>query len=797
MRFFSKLYEYFQLHFRALSIATLVFLALCGVFAANLVVREDVTFLMPSKPENLAKQFALLRVAPILQGLTITVSGDDPGKAADMLAASLRGPTVPTVFSQTGAVLTPQLLTRFCAASPALMDESFRAALPEHLTEDALRTALDRNMRILQDPRGIALRDIIAMDPLGICGLSLQHIASGLNKNAFRMENGHLLSADGRYALVLAEPATSIGDSSDSSAVMQAVQNAISSLPVSSGAIVVGGHRHAEANATVIRQDGTRIIPISLVLLALAYGIYVRTLQGVAIVLLPMAALIVAIAGTGFVHGTISGIVIGFGSVVLGITADYAIHVYYAVRNGKSVPQSLDAVSRPLLLAAATTLAIFATFFLSSVPAVSQMALFAVFGVLTAVVFSLVILPHFLSPAPAIESTSPNPFPQLYVRPIFLGLLWSVLIIALVLLFRSISINGDARALSYVSEDIIADENRTREIWGGLRERAIFAVSGRDLEEALQKNDALWKNFAALEDGFDRSQIMSLAPIFPSQATQDNRRAAWRDFWLKNGQETVKFLDMLAPEVGFSQTAFVPFQEWMSNEPEYIRPEMMLEMGLALPLLLARNTDKNSIVYSLMPSEAPTPEFLRILAENGASYVSGHTFREALSSATRDDLIRFGSLSLAAIIFMTAIMLRSLSRVGVVLLPIAAGLTAVLSVFKLFGISFNIFHAMALPLVMTLSVDYGIFMLARLEGVLGMECDKAVQLSGITSLSSFGALLLADHPALFSIGLTVTLGLTAALGTALFLLPRLAKKPPSPAVHPSRQLGASGEYGHV
>ena len=48
---------------------------------------------------------------------------------------------------------------------------------------------------------------------------------------------------------------------------------------------------------------------------------------------------------------------------------------------------------------------------------------------------------------------------------------------------------------------------------------------------------------------------------------------------------------------------------------------------------------------------------------------------------------------------------------------------------------------------------------------------EAVRISGITTLIGFGVLVLARHPFLFSLGLTVSLGVGAALLTALYLLP--------------------------
>jgi uncharacterized protein len=71
---------------------------------------------------------------------------------------------------------------------------------------------------------------------------------------------------------------------------------------------------------------------------------------------------------------------------------------------------------------------------------------------------------------------------------------------------------------------------------------------------------------------------------------------------------------------------------------------------------------------------------------------------------------------------------------------------------------------------------------------MGLETDKAVLVSGLTTLLGFGALVLADHPALHSIGLTVLIGIAAAIPAALFVVPSLARNAerlPDPSVlHP-------------
>lgn len=779
-----RLYLFFQRRPLALAAACLFAILFCGLLASRLAVREDISALLPTRPEGLARQFALLREAPLVQGLSIAVSGEDPAALAAQLAERLRSPEIPEVITGLDAAFSPSLLLSLCAASPNLMDERALAALPAFLEESAIRSALQKDRRLLLTPQGLVLRDLVAMDPLGICLRTLRGMAprafSGLS-----LEGGSLRGADKRFALLLAEPALSMSDSANARAVMGKVREAASGLPGGSELIIAGGHRHTEENADIIENDVQRVLPLSLGLLFLAFALFIRNLRGLAIVLLPTASLAVATAFTGAVFTSLSGIVLGFGSVILGITADYAIHVYYALRAGGPVPESLTRVGGPLLLGAATTLSAFLTFFLSSIPCVRQMSVLAASGIMTAVCLALVVLPHLLKPGA--KAAPPDPAPCLRPRSVPLGCLSLALALALAWLFITLPINGDIRALSYMSEAIKEDEARLKTLFGGLRNQGMFVVEGQTLEQALEKNDLLWAELEGTghNDGWNRAAVTGLAPLLPSRNTQEARQNAWLAFWEDHETATLTALEPLAEENGFRREAFESFGNWMRRKPALISTESLAEAGLTLPLKLIRHTAHTHLLYSLVEGETPPTAVLEALERAGSPYISGQTFRAAMDEATRTDLRRFGGLSLLAVLGMSAFGLRSFPRLGMALLPVAAGLFGVLSLFRLMGVSLNIFHAMALPLVMSLSVDYGIFILAHLEGRLDSHSRKGVLLSGLTTLSGFGVLALAKHPALFSIGITVTTGLTAALFTALCILPLLAE-PKTAHVHKGR-----------
>jgi predicted exporter len=751
-------------------LGSLVLLCICAYCATRIAVREDIRTLMPTEPAGLAKQFLVLRDAPFMQELAISVEGDDPGALARTLAARLAwDPLVAGLAPDPDFVLQPTSLLQFCEHLPGLLDAADYEDLAARLTPEAVTQSLDRDARLLQTPRGLALRDLLAMDPLGLCGAHMRNALPELTPGTVRMENGLMLSADGRHALLLVEPAASMTDSAPAGLLMERIGRAAADLPAGSVSIA-GGHRHSADNAAVIKGDLQRILPVSSALLALAFLVFVRTVQGLFIILVPVAAVLAAAAVTSAVYGDLSGIVLGFGSVVLGITADYAIHVYFAVKSEDCVEESLVRVSRPLLVSAATTVAALAAFLTSSIPCVVQMSVFALSGIGAAVLFSAAVLPLCLTPGARSGKAVRRP---LVTRG--LGLVWPALLLLLAGLACTLPIDGDVRALSFVSDEAARDEDHIRNVWGGLREQALIAVraeGGDSLERALERNDRLW---AALR-GREGSSAVSLAPLLPSQRLQASRHARWSAFWKERSSSVFATLEEAAGRTGFRPEAFAPFKEWTAGEPPLLSARTLAGLGLDLPLrLLMRSDAQGAIVYTLIDPAVNVQALSDTLEEAEADFVSGQSFREALASATTADLLKFGSAALLGTLGLCAFALRSGRRVALSLLPVGFGLAGVCACFHLFGLALNLFHVMALPLVLALSVDYGVFMTARLGGAVSAETERAVLLSGLTSLSGFGALLLARHPALFSLGLTVSLGLFAALISALVLLPCLTR----------------------
>jgi predicted RND superfamily exporter protein len=113
-------------------------------------------------------------------------------------------------------------------------------------------------------------------------------------------------------------------------------------------------------------------------------------------------------------------------------------------------------------------------------------------------------------------------------------------------------------------------------------------------------------------------------------------------------------------------------------------------------------------------------------------------------------------------------------------LPLAAGLLLMIGGMWLTGVSFNSANIIVLPLILGVGIDSAIYIINRYRQ--GSESPAQVALSSagigvflnaLTILFSFGALMVAHHQGVFSIGAVMSLGMVASVGVFMLFLPAL------------------------
>jgi uncharacterized protein len=156
--------------------------------------------------------------------------------------------------------------------------------------------------------------------------------------------------------------------------------------------------------------------------------------------------------------------------------------------------------------------------------------------------------------------------------------------------------------------------------------------------------------------------------------------------------------------------------------------------------------------------------------------------------------------TLYAIVLVSALtfaMLRRVRETLLALLPLGLGLTWTIGLMYVFDLKLNLGNVFGLPLIIGAAVEYGIVIVARfIEGrehggaLVARSTIMGVLVSGLTTITGFGTLMMAHHRGIYGLGLLLTLGSVTSLIAALVVLPvvlrlwhRAAPPPPVPQEH--------------
>ena len=231
---------------------------------------------------------------------------------------------------------------------------------------------------------------------------------------------GTLISADARAVSILVKvPQGQRGDSSRRIDFYTQVLEATRLFETETDRILVVGAPVAEALLGLhIFEDLSLLLPLALAVIALAVLIGCRRLWGVALAFIEVGACLVATFGLmgwlGFpVYLTTAVLPVILTSVGL---AD-EIHIFWhyqrilarddGIPAAPAVVATMKDMSRPLVLSSLTTSLAFLSFLASPIAAVASFGLFAAFGTLFCMVWSLTVIPACLALIPAEKMRRP------------------------------------------------------------------------------------------------------------------------------------------------------------------------------------------------------------------------------------------------------------------------------------------------------------------------------------------------------------------------------------------------------
>lgn len=208
----------------------------------------------------------------------------------------------------------------------------------------------------------------------------------------------------------------------------------------------------------------------------------------------------------------------------------------------------------------------------------------------------------------------------------------------------------------------------------------------------------------------------------------------------------------------------------MQTLPDRLKRRFVAEDGRARIEIAPKATDRDLATLGEFVAEvmAVAPH------ATGAPVVIVEAGRAVLSA--------FGQALMIAVVLIAVVLwavLRRIVDVALVFLPVAVAAVWTVAVSAVFDIPFNFANVIVLPLLFGLSVDFGVHLVTRArEGNAGMgamasSTPRAVMLSALTTIGSFGSIMLSGHPGTASMGLLLTISVTLSLLSILVFLPAL------------------------
>jgi predicted exporter len=783
---FSSLYDHFVRRRMLLYGTTFVVIVLAAFILRNIKMNEDIQSLLPDGQSETAKDFALLQKAPLANKVLINLrSGPEVTRAeltntADLLRQAMSGPHFTQAITGPALASDERFPVWLMNALPNTFTGEDMAKVQKGLTPTEVSSRLKNVYKQVTSPEGWFMKPLLQSDPLDLSSIVFEKLRYLNIIPKMALYDNHFISADGKNTLVIAQTPVKITDSKGSEELVQHLKGLIEKVvPPQIEASVISGHAYTAANSEMIKKDLYIILTAAAAVIFLLIMVFLRSWKGILVFLVPSSVLCLATAGTLLIYDSVSAVTMAFGAVLLGISDDYPILVYFALCNKERRPgEVIREVAHPVLFGGLTTIVTFSIMLLSTLPGQRQLAVFSMIGVAVSLIFSLIVLPHLLHTLPGenryIGARSPRSFdlPRRWVLVCWL------LVMALCLWQAGrLNFNGDLQSMNFVPDEIRKAEQHISKTWGNFRDSAILFSEGKDLEGSLSVNDSL---FTYLAQKLPSGQITSMAPIFPSAATQQINAKRWGEFW-EGGNERLaqKLLAEKGGPLGFSSAAFTPFFEMLKRQPDRITLNDIKEIGLAdlIDSMIVKNDD-NVQTLTLVSDTQETLKFFDQDANRpkGVRLVSQGRFKDIISRALVSNFVRYIVFALLVIIISVTILFRSLQKVLLTLVPVSTGLIFMLGAMGFMGIEFNLFNIVATILVIGLGVDLGIFMVCNITEGYDHTANLGILLGGLTSFIGLGALALAHHPALSSIGITVLLGLCGVIPSALFVIPALHAK---------------------
>jgi 1-acyl-sn-glycerol-3-phosphate acyltransferase len=799
---FLYLFRFFEKHKMVLAVLVLVILGISGWYASRLKLSEDITKVLPDN-EQINKMSFVYNHSKFMDkvifniSLTDTSVTENPDVLVDFanhFKDSLTTKFIPGFlqsFDETpdeSALLdTYELLYNNL---PLFLNESDYTHIDSLIATKAIEESLLADYKSLISPAGFITRKMIKKDPLHFTQLALEKLrVFGMSDN-FELYRRHFLSKNHRNLLLIVSPA-STNNTSSNKALFKGIDELIQNLKRKHFKQVrveyFGNAVVALGNAERIKQDILITVSLAMLALIIFISLFFRKKRAFFLIFLPVVfGALVALAVLYLFQSEVSAISLGIGSVLLGISVDYALHVYSHYRKHRNLQLLFKDISTPIILSSLTTAAAFLSLHFINSKALNDLGLFAAVSVLGAALFSLLVLPHLIKGRGQSEILHKKGWiDRLAALPIEKIKWLKPGIVLLTILFyflaKQVPFDADMMKNSYMSDELKQAEQNLNAVTS-LSKKTIYLVTpGKNIDDALSNNTIAKQLIDSLQNIGIVKNATVVNTLIQSRKKQEEAIARWYNFWKTRKVNTISTLKEEGKKLGFKSSAFDEFYQLFNKKFSTLTPVQASPLNSMLLNNYLIDTDSLDAIINVVKVDSKTEDIKKVYAafdkQDKVWVIDKRLVTSEFMNILNDN---FNKLILISLTLVFIILLLAYGRIELTILtmtPVIISWLWTVGIMGLFGISFNIFNVIILTFIFGLGIDYSIFIMRGLlqnykYGKKDYSSFKvSVLLSGITTLLGIGVLIFAKHPALRSIATMSIIGILSVIFITFSLLP--------------------------
>ena len=803
-KFFLSIYDYLSKN-KPLAITLLVVItALCVFSALRLDYKENIADFLPTDPEkerytsvynDLSDQG---QITVIFAADTTKVPGDEAMDAMmdamDAFEANWKATDTALLVSNLQCKVDDNQVfdaIDFIRENPPLFltQEDYRRMDSLLADPDYVATCMGNIKRMLSMPTVSFVVDGVKADPLNLYSPALQRLNALNPTQNYRVEDEYLFNERGDKGFAFFSSPFAGSDTKGNAQIVGLLDQVIAQTEAEHPEVrisAVGAPTIAVTNAQQTKKDSYLSIALALVLI---FGILMFTMARKRnLIWLGNSVLfgwIFALAVIALFKTSISIIVVGIGSVIVGIAVNYPLHYLDHIKQEPNKREALKDVIQPLVIGNITTVAAFACLVFVKAEAMRDLGLFGALTLVGTILFVMVFLPLF--------AVAPKKTKKLFVddgkapsetwRKVKLYAFWPLVIITLILGYysRETAFDADLHNINYMTrqqqEDLaVLSESLQKEGETDL----IYVVSeAADFQEAIQQNETLMAALKTMTpDGIEYS-VSGLEGLLPSLQRQEQLLEMWHDFWQRH-TDVVGQVKTEAAKAGFTEDAFAPFIDGITKAYRPLNEsEMVPLMALCGTYALQHDTLSRVVNFVRVPVAASEPlkQQLRQALPSSDFAFSISDVGNNLVTALSDDFDYILYVCSIVVFFFLCLSFGRLELSIMAFLPLTVGWLWILGIMHLGDIKFNIVNIILATFIFGQGDDYTIFITEGLlyEYAYGKKMLKnyrnSVILSGILMFIGIGTLIFAKHPAMRSLAEVAIIGMATVVLMACYLPP--------------------------